>query len=81
MKSWSSLTHATCGIIFSMRDAMIDGRRVLASPEAPNVATCPACGGEVHKCKRRDGAQVTYFYRHKRGVGDGCPRRYPPTRS
>ena len=63
-----------------MRDAMIDDRQVLASPEAPDVATCPACGGEVRKRKRRDGDQVTYFYRHKAGVGDGCPRRYSPTR-
>jgi hypothetical protein len=29
--------------------------------------------------QRMDGA-TTYFYRHKQGQGDDCPRRYQPTR-
>ena len=62
-----------------MRRAMIDGEVVTAGPEAPSVATCPACGGEVEKRKRRrsDG-EVTWFWRHRPGQGDGCPRRYDP---
>jgi len=62
-----------------MRKAMVDGQLVLASPEAPAVATCPACGGEVEKRKRRrsDGG-VTWFWRHRPGEGDGCPKRYDP---
>ncbi len=63
-----------------MRDAMVNGKLVLAGPDAPDEATCPECGGQVRKRKRRrmDG-QVTYFWRHKAGVGDKCPRRYRPT--
>ncbi len=29
--------------------------------------------------KRMDG-EITYFYRHKRGQGENCPRRYRPVR-
>jgi hypothetical protein len=62
-----------------MREAMVNGRLVLARPDSPEVATCPACGGVVKKRKRRRGdGQVTYFYRHVMGVGDGCPLRYRP---
>jgi hypothetical protein len=62
-----------------MRKAMVDGQLVLASPEAPAMATCPACDGEVEKRKRRrsDG-EVTWFWRHRPGEGDGCPKRYNP---
>jgi hypothetical protein len=43
------------------------------------VALCPACGEPVEKRKRaRQDGQVTYFWRHKVGVGDGCPLRYQP---
>ena len=60
-----------------MRKALADGKLVVAAPDSPEVAVCPSCGGVVTKRKRRklDG-QATYFYRHKRGVGQGCPRRY-----
>jgi uncharacterized protein with PIN domain len=52
---------------------------VSASPDAPEEAVCPACGGAVRKRKRRTmGAQVTYFYRHERGTGKECPLRYHP---
>ncbi|MBE9507773.1 MAG: hypothetical protein IMY86_06950 [Chloroflexi bacterium] len=62
-----------------MRDAKLNGKPVLASPDSPEVALCPACGGEVHKHRRKVGrSEVTYFYRHRAGVGDGCPRRYRP---
>ena len=56
-----------------MREAMVNGRLVLAGPDSPEEALCQACGGAVKKRKRRrmDG-HATYFYRHERGVGDGC---------
>jgi hypothetical protein len=63
----------------TMRDAMVNGELVVASPESPDVALCPACGGEVRKRKRKTlGGRATYFYRHKTGVARGCPRRYHP---
>jgi hypothetical protein len=62
-----------------MRKARVNGRLVLAAPESPDVALCPACGEPVEKRKRaRQDRQVTYFWRHKVGVGDGCPLRYQP---
>jgi hypothetical protein len=62
-----------------MIQAEIDGRLVKAGPDSPDVATCPACGGEVHRRRRRGrNGKVTYFYRHKTGIGDGCSLRYRP---
>ena len=62
-----------------MREAMADGRLVLAGMDSPDAATCPSCGGAVKKRKRRKmGGQVTYFYRHETGVGNECPQRYRP---
>ena len=62
-----------------MREAMVNGRLVVAGPVSPEKALCPACGGAVKKRKRRrmDG-QATYFYRHQREVGEECPRRFNP---
>ena len=62
-----------------MRDVMVNGRLVVAGPLSPQDATCPECRGAVTRRKRRgmDG-QITYFYRHKRGVGHSCPRRAYP---
>ena len=62
-----------------MREALVDGRLVLAGVDSPEEAVCPSCGGAVKKRKRRKmSGQVTYFYRHETGVGDECPRRYRP---
>ena len=62
-----------------MQKARVDGRLVLAGPDSPEVALCPSCGEEVEKRKRtRQNGQVTFFWRHKVGVGDGCPLRYQP---
>jgi hypothetical protein len=60
-----------------MQKALANGRLVSAGPDSPKVAICPSCRGTVEKRRRRrlDGS-TTYFYRHKRGVGKGCPRRY-----
>jgi len=64
-----------------VREAIVEGRLVPASPDAPEKAACPACGGAVKKRKRRTmGGQVTYFYRHERKVGGECPLRYHPCR-
>ena len=54
-----------------------NGRLIPASAEAPDVATCPACGGEVRKRKRADSGSTTWFYRHRTG-SDSCPGRYRP---
>ncbi len=53
---------------------------ITAGPDAPTTATCPDCGGAVtlRKRNRMDGTS-TYFYRHTRGQGHDCPRRYRPT--
>ena len=63
-----------------MQETNIKGKLVLASPDAPDTGTCPDCGAQVQKrhVTRMDGS-VTYFYRHKRGQGKECPRRYRPT--
>ena len=59
-----------------MREAKVEDEVVVAGPDTPDVAECPACGGEIHKRKRRrmDGS-VSFYYRHKRGVGKDCPKR------
>ena len=63
-----------------MRKARVNGHFVLAGPDTPDEALCPACGAVVQKRKRRrsDG-HVTYFYRHGMGLGEGCPLRYQPS--
>jgi hypothetical protein len=63
-----------------MKEAQANGKLVVAGLDAPDTAVCPHCGTEVQKrhVKRMDGG-VTYFYRHERGEGKGCPRRYRPT--
>ena len=62
-----------------MREAQIDGKLVIANKDAPDEATCPSCGSPVRKRKRKclDGT-VTWFWRHVRDAGDGCPHRYRP---
>lgn len=65
---------------YAMKKARVNGKVVAASPDAPEVGLCPDCGGRV-KIRHRtnmDGA-VTYFYRHMRGEGKNCPKRYRPT--
>jgi hypothetical protein len=60
-----------------MQDARVNGRLVIAGPDAPHTAVCPDCSAEVQKRKRTCMDQsITYFYRHKRGQGRDCPRRY-----
>jgi len=63
-----------------MKQARVDGELVTAGPDSPDVGVCPDCGGEVQRRRRTcmDGT-VTYFYRHRRGHGKECPRRYRPT--
>jgi hypothetical protein len=63
-----------------MRTALVRGKLVPAGPESPDVAVCPSCKGMVLKrSRKRQGGGTTYFYRHKRGVGKGCPRRCRPS--
>jgi len=61
-----------------MNDAQHNGKLIPASPESPDVAACPACGGEVRKRRRRSGKTVTWFYRHRQGTDSNCARRYRP---
>jgi hypothetical protein len=63
-----------------MEKAIVDGNLVPAGPDAPSTATCPTCGAEVQKRKRRrsDGG-LTWFWRHRAGEGEGCLTRYSPT--
>ena len=60
-----------------MLEAKVDGELTQAGPDSPEVAQCPACGGEVCKRKRKVGRDwYTYLYRHCRGVGNSvvdCP--------
>ena len=60
-----------------MQTALVKGKLVPAGPDSLELAICPSCKGMVLKRsrKRHDGG-TTYFYRHKRGVGIECPRRY-----
>jgi hypothetical protein len=63
-----------------VREAMANGRLIQASADCPEVAQCPAYGGEVLKRKRKVGrSSHVYFYRHRVGVGNDCPLRYRPT--
>ncbi|MFO7743246.1 MAG: hypothetical protein R6X31_13140 [Anaerolineae bacterium] len=63
-----------------MKEAVANGKLVVAGPDAPETAACPDCGTEVSRrhVTRMDGS-VTYFYRHQRGKGKDCPSRYRPT--
>ena len=62
-----------------MREAMANGRMVVAGPVSPEKALCPSCSGVVTKRKRRRmNGQVTYFYGHKRGAGIKYPQRSYP---
>ena len=63
-----------------MLEAKVNGRLIKAGPDSPEVAQCPACGGEVRKRKRKIGrSEHVYFFRHRIGVGSDCPLRYRPT--
>jgi hypothetical protein len=60
-----------------MRKAAVGEKTVTAGPDSPEVATCPACGGEVRKRKRRRmDKTITWFYRHTNGSDKECPKRY-----
>ena len=62
-----------------MKDALDQNDALVeAGPDAPEVATCPACGGTVNLRGRRTGKnpdEKTWYYRHRRGEGRGCQRR------
>ena len=61
-----------------MREAKLDVRMLQAGPDSPEIAECPAYGGEVRKRKRKVGKKGhTHFYRHR--AGKDCPLRYRPT--
>ena len=60
-----------------MREAVLNGRVVVAGPDSPDVAHCPTCRAEVHKRRRLTMDQtVTWYYRHQKGSNKACPERY-----
>ena len=60
-----------------MQQAKFEGELVTANPESPHVARCLVCVEEVRKREWRwDDGETIWFYRHRIGVGDGCPLRY-----
>ena len=65
-----------------MKDALDhNDTRIEAGPDAPEVATCPACSGIVDLRGRRTGKnpdEKTWYYRHRQGEGRDCPRRSGP---
>jgi hypothetical protein len=63
-----------------MLKARVNGDIVVAEPDSPEEGFCPDCGGKVRRRHRtRMDGDITYFYRHIRGEGKHCPRRYRPT--
>jgi hypothetical protein len=65
-----------------MRDALTENDVLVeAALDAPEVATCPACGATVDLRSRRTGEgpdDRTWYYRHRRGEGHDCSRRSSP---
>ena len=59
-----------------MKEALVNGQPILASPDAPKVATCPACGHLVGLRRRED----TWFWRHRQGGPQDCPARGSPNK-
>jgi hypothetical protein len=51
-----------------MKHALVDGQLTPATSDAPVMATCPACGGQV-KLRSRQG---TFFWRHVELPLSGC---------
>lgn len=51
-----------------MKHALVNGKLIPATSDAPAMATCPNCGGQV-KLRRRRG---TYFWRHVELPREGC---------
>jgi hypothetical protein len=52
-----------------MKHALVNGQLMPATPDAPAMATCPGCGGQVKLLNR----QGTYFWRHVEFPREGCP--------
>ena len=47
-----------------------------AGSDAPKLATCPACGAILDlrgRQARKGSDDKTWYYRHPRGAGRGCP--------
>jgi hypothetical protein len=60
-----------------MRDPRVSGRLVIAGPGTPDTGVCPNYGVPVPKrrVRRLDGT-ITTCFRHKRGLGENCLKRY-----
>jgi hypothetical protein len=57
-----------------------DGKRIEASPQAPEEAICPDCGGKLTLRSRRtmNNGKVTYFWRHRGNKNRYCTARRRP---
>jgi len=57
-----------------------DGQLIEATPDAPAVAECPECGGELKLRSRRvwKKENCVYFWRHRSNKNSGCSRRRHP---
>ncbi len=51
-----------------MKHALVNDQLTPATPDAPTMATCPGCGGQV-KLRNRQG---TCFWRHLELPREGC---------
>jgi hypothetical protein len=52
----------------AVKQALVNGQLTPATSDAPAMATCPGCGGQV-KLRNRQG---TYFWRHVELPREGC---------
>ena len=52
-----------------MKQALVDGKFIIAAPDAPATAVCPHCAGIVKLRNRQD----TCFWRHVELPRGGCP--------
>jgi hypothetical protein len=54
------------------------GQNIQAEAEAPKIAICPYCGGQVSLRRRRSGYRpenFSYFWRHRDQANRDCPGR------
>ena len=52
----------------AVKHALVNGQLTPATPDAPTMATCPGCGGQVRLRNRL----WTYFWRHVELPREGC---------
>ena len=58
-----------------MKQAVWNGKKVDAGPEAPARALCPACGAAVLLRRRKVIGGEIWYWRHESGANPDCPAR------